>query len=228
MVVVLVVFTVAAFILADAYLSTRRQRARQLSLVTEGGPPAATGPPLPAVEQLFLHPAHAWVQLSPGGEVTVGASDLAANFAGDLAAVELPEAGSHLRQGQSAWTLVSSRDRRLDMVMPIEAEVLEVNRELLDDPKRVQHSPYGDGWILRARAKSLGEGLRNLLRGAAARAWREASRASVTAKLRPALGARALDGGEWAVGFGDRLEDADWEALREELFPTEDPPIAAD
>ena len=43
-----------------------------------------------------------------------------------------------------------------------------------------------------------------------------------------ALGARALDGGEWAVGFGDRLEDADWEALRGELFPTEDAPIAAD
>ena len=53
----------------------------------------------------------------------------------------------------------------------------------------------------------------------AAEAWIDGIRAKVTARLSPALGTVALDGGEWATGFGERLEDVDWDALVNELFP---------
>ncbi|MBI5711143.1 MAG: hypothetical protein HZC42_12720 [Candidatus Eisenbacteria bacterium] len=84
MVVVLVVLTVAAFLLADWYLIRRRQDAAQAAAVA-------------AEAGLFLHPGHTWVRIGADGAVLVGASDFAASFAGALAAIELPRAGARLR-----------------------------------------------------------------------------------------------------------------------------------
>ena len=53
--------------------------------------------------------------------------------------------------GESAWTLVSSRDRRLKQTMPIDGKVVAVNQELIEDPDLANSSPYEKGWILYRR-----------------------------------------------------------------------------
>jgi glycine cleavage system H protein len=151
--------------------------------------------------------------------VAIGASDFASSFAGDISKVELPEQGARLRQGERAWTLVASENRRLTQTMPIEGEVVEVNRELANDPLLAQRHPYGAGWILRIRPVRLRENLQNLLPDGLTDFWRGATLTKVNALLRPELGALANDGGEWVAGFGGSLSDEDWEAIRRELFP---------
>ena len=96
-----------------------------------------------------------------------------------------------------------------------------LNRKLLRDPQMLQRSPYADGWVLKARARRLGECLRNLLHGRAAETWLDGSKMGVTSQLSPALGALAQDGGEWVAAFGDLLPDEEWETLRKEHFPTD-------
>jgi hypothetical protein len=103
--------------------------------------------------------------------------------------------------------------------MPIDGKVVAVNSDLLTDPKRAQESPYDSGWVLRVRPRGFARYLNNLMSVPAAEPWLDGIRAKVTARLSPAIGTVALDGGEWETGFGERLEDGDWEALQQELFP---------
>ena len=39
-----------------------------------------------------------------------------------------------------------------DLFSPVTGEVIEVNAALADDPTVVNRSPYGDGWMIRARS----------------------------------------------------------------------------
>jgi hypothetical protein len=50
--------------------------------------------------------------------------------------------------------------------------------------------------------------------------WIGTTQERISELLSPALGTLAHDGGELIAGFGDRLEDADWETLKKDLFST--------
>jgi glycine cleavage system H lipoate-binding protein len=212
MVVFLVLLTFVTFILIDWYLLRRRRMALQSALSEASG---TAGSPL----GLFFHPGHTWVRPLPGGLVSVGASEFALNFAGNVSAVELPKDRGRLRQGETAWTLVSARKRRLDQTMPVEGKVIAVNRDLLRNPHMARQSPYRAGWILCIRPRSLRRNLRDLMRASAAKSWLDATRSRVLGRIPSPLGAVSPDGGEWLPGFGDQLDDADWKALRDDLFP---------
>jgi glycine cleavage system H protein len=211
MAVVLVLMTFGVFLLVDWYLvrEHRKVRERELRLVRADAD-GEVGP--------LFHPGHGWIRLSPDGTATLGVSEFAAHFAGDVQAVELPEIGRRLRQGGRGWTFFSSRDRRLDIPSPIDGTVVEVNRGLGRNPRLAQEFPYDAGWTVKVRPKRLARGARNLLRGETAGRWLDAVRDVVTGRLGQSAGAVAYDGGAWAAGFGDDIDDRTWRELRLDLF----------
>ncbi|HEU4335087.1 MAG TPA: hypothetical protein VFT32_11375 [Candidatus Eisenbacteria bacterium] len=223
MVPILAFLTFAAFIGAAWLLSREEQEARESSL----GDEALRAPPLPgfattAPSRVYLHPGHVWVRVAPDGLATVGASDFAAQFVGALSGVEMPEPGRRLRQGEPAFTLVSSKNRRLTQAMPLDGEIVAVNHHLAGGPTgapEAANRPGNESWILKVRPSRLAENVQNLLTGSTADAWNDFSGMRLNATLMPALGRVANDGGVWLEHFGDRLDDSDWLALRRELFP---------
>jgi len=222
MVPVLVLLTFAAFIGAG-YLLFHRRRATAEGPSTDAALRATSAIALaPQPEAAFyLHPGHVWVSLSPDGLAAVGASDFAANFAGALSKVEMPAEGTRLRQGEPAWTLVSSRNRRLTQVMPVDGEVIAVNPELTRDLGVVRRPAGQGGWILKIRPTRLQESVQSLFTGALADTWKEVAGLRLSAMLTPALGRVANDGGVWLANFGDMLDDSVWTSMREDLFPLE-------
>ena len=150
MVFILVLITIAALLAVDWYLVRRRQTTPELAGASGKRIPTAMLP-----MEFFLHPGHAWASVRSAQRVEVGADHFAPGFAGALAGVELPEPGARLRQGESAWTLVSSSGRRLTQPMPVDGEVLEVNPRLKADPDLVGREPYREGWLLRIRPRRL-------------------------------------------------------------------------
>jgi glycine cleavage system H protein len=219
MVVILVILTAATILTLEWYLSHRRQLAAQVVRARSPMPAGRDKSGVLSLEGFLFHPGHTWVRVHEDGLASVGVTDFAANFAGDVCGIELPNEGDRLQQGQPAWTLVSARKRHLQQLMPIDGRVLAINRDLLRDPDLAQRDPYEAGWILRVRPRNLPSNLSNLLPARAARAWIDATRARIAAQLNPSLGSLAYDGGEWAAGFGDRIEDPEWEELRQDLFP---------
>jgi glycine cleavage system H protein len=222
MVPILVLLTFAAFIGAGWLLFQWRRATAEGPSTDEAPRPI---PALAAVPQadspLYLHPGHVWVSVAPDGLAVVGASDFAANFAGALSEVELPREGTRLRQGEPAWTLVSARHRKLTQVMPVDGEVVAVNREILGDLGLINRAPLREGWILKVRPTRLAESLKSLFTGPLADTWKEVAGLRLNAMLAPALGRVAQDGGVWVARFGDMLDDSVWNAMREDLFPTQ-------
>lgn len=206
MTVLFVIITIALLLTLDWYLVRKRERRR----VQTGVAGAERG--------VWFHPGHAWVRVRDDELVSVGATGFASNFPGTVKSIELPAEGSVLEAGEPAWTIVSTRGRRLRQVMPIDGEVVAVNAAVRRSPRLAQSSPYGDGWLLRVRPRNLGRSLRRLLSGADARELMDETLRKLNAQLQPAVGAVAQDGGEWSPAFGDRLDDLQWEVLRAEMF----------
>lgn len=209
----LVLCMVCIALAAHLYLTRQRQRAaaRARSAVRFVEVAPSIGP---AADQRF-HPGHTWVQRHDERLASVGVSALAANFVGELQSIEAPAEGSRLEPDARALTLVAKNGRRLRLPVPIGGKVLAVNDALARDPALVQRRPYDQGWILRLKPRGASE---ELAPPSVAQRWFDQARAALSARLSPVPSTVAFDGGEWVHAFGERLDDDEWRALRDELF----------
>lgn len=98
---------------------------------------------------------HEWVRLE-GETAAVGITDFAQQELGDVVFVELPAAGTSVKQGQT-FGAVESVKAASDLYSPLSGEVMEANGALNDSPDTVNKNPYGEGWMLKVRPADLGE-----------------------------------------------------------------------
>ncbi len=98
---------------------------------------------------------HEWVRAEED-VVTIGITDYAQSALGDIVFVELPAVGQEMEHEQPFGS-VEAVKAVSDLYSPVNAEVIEVNAALEDDPTLVNQSPYGDGWMLKARLGDLSE-----------------------------------------------------------------------
>lgn len=92
---------------------------------------------------------HEWVRLE-GDTAIVGITEFAQSELGDVVFVELPEAGSSVKQGQS-FGVVESVKAASDLYAPVSGQVVEVNGYLQDAPDLVNREPYTGGWMLKVK-----------------------------------------------------------------------------
>ena len=88
---------------------------------------------------------HEWARLD-GGRVRVGITDFAQDALGDVVFVDLPTVGQEVTAG-SALGEVESTKSVSEIYAPVSGKVVEVNAELADAPERLNHDPYGEGWL---------------------------------------------------------------------------------
>lgn len=220
MVLILVLLTFAAFVLVGLIAARGRQTAAEGPSTDEAlRAVPAVDPDVGSTPTYYLHPGHVWVRLAPDGLAKIGASDFAANFVGALSGVDVPQEGAILRQGEPAWTLVSARNRQLTQAMPLDGEVVAVNRKFVSDRPPFSNRSREAEWILQVRPTRLREDLQSLFSGAMAEAWKEVAGLRLNAVLSPALGRLANDGGVWLANFGDMFDESVWLAMRQDLFP---------
>jgi glycine cleavage system H protein len=91
---------------------------------------------------------HEWARVLPDGLVEIGITDHAQHALGDLVFVEVPEAGRRLGE-RDPLAVVESVKAASDVYSPIAGEVKAVNTGLASEPERINHEPYGAGWIAR-------------------------------------------------------------------------------
>jgi glycine cleavage system H protein len=90
---------------------------------------------------------HEWVKVE-GGIATTGVTNYAATQLGDMVYVEMPAAGTQVKQGESAGALESVK-AAADFYSPLSGEVTERNEKLLDDPGTINEDPFGAGWFMK-------------------------------------------------------------------------------
>ena len=106
-------------------------------------------------EDLKFAEDHEWAR-KEGGNIRIGISDFAQDQLGDITFAELPAIGDVLEQGEEFGTLESTKAVS-ELYLPVGGEVVDVNRQLEDDPGLVNRDPYGKGWIVLVKPESMDE-----------------------------------------------------------------------
>jgi len=81
-----------------------------------------------------------------GSRVRVGLSDFTQRRNGDVAFVEMKEAGTAVRVGEEVGA-VETIKANLSIPSPLNGVVVEVNPALESSPELVNLDPYGRGWL---------------------------------------------------------------------------------
>jgi len=106
-------------------------------------------------EDLFYTESHEWVR-DEGGQVTIGLTDYAQSQLKDIVYVDMPEAGSEFKKGESIG-VVESVKTVADVYSPVTGKVVEANFTLKDHPQFVNEDPYGKGWLIKMEIQDRGE-----------------------------------------------------------------------
>ena len=98
-------------------------------------------------EDLHYTKDHEWVRTEGDGEtLRVGVTDYAQDALGDIVFVTLPEAGSHITEGEACGEIESTKSVS-DVYAPVTGTVTERNEALDASPELVNSDPYGEGWL---------------------------------------------------------------------------------
>lgn len=92
---------------------------------------------------------HEWVKMD-GDIATTGITDYAQSELGDVVFLELPEEDDEVTMG-SPFGSIEAVKTVADLFAPVSGIVTEVNRELEDNPEKVNQDPYGDGWLIKVK-----------------------------------------------------------------------------
>lgn len=109
-------------------------------------------------EDLRYHEKHMWVR----EDGTVGLSDFAQSWLGELERIEVSGPGTTVAQGEVLGQTESFKFVR-DLYSPVSGKIRRVNTEALDKPGIINEDPYGSGWIAVIEMSDPGE-LDGLLR----------------------------------------------------------------
>jgi len=176
--------------------------------------------PAGAAAEWFLMPAdrvfhrgHAWLKDATDGLVTVGLDDFAAKLVGPLSRVSLPAIGTAVGQGETAWRLVASDGRTVDMLSPVDGTVVELNTSLASAPEAVETDPYEQGWLMKVRPSRLRANRMSLLSGQGAHRWMDEAVGGLRGHCAPGLGALAQDGGAPLSGMARAIDPGHWDRL---------------
>jgi glycine cleavage system H protein len=122
-------------------------------------------------ENLYYTNDHEWIKVE-GTTGTVGITDFAQHQLGDIVFVDVASVGETLEEGETFGTIEAVKTVS-DLFMPINAEVIEFNDALNNEPELINKDPYDAGWIVKVTIADTSK-LANLLNASQYKALVEA------------------------------------------------------
>lgn len=171
---------------------------------------------LPA-EGVYFHQGHSWAAPEDGKVVRVGMDDFAQKMLGKIDAIKFPKVGSQVTQGEEAWSLLVG-SKSIEMLSPVDGEIVEINEKLLSSPESIAEDPYGQSWLMKVRTPKVSSNLKNLLTGDLARKWMDGVRENLQARMNYNLGAVYQDGGVPVDGIARSLDREKWDEIVKDFF----------
>ena len=170
-------------------------------------------------KNVYYHPGHSWVRPENNNIVKVGIDDFAQKLLGKPESLELPEANFRVEQGEIGWR-IQSDSKLIDVLSPVNGNVIAVNEEVLKSPELIEQDPYGKGWLFKVQVSKMKPNLRNLLSGKLAVAWMENTVRTLQERMAGDLGVVMQDGGLPVSGFAKALSPDKWDDIAAEFLLT--------
>ena len=106
-------------------------------------------------DNLHYSKDHEWVRVE-GDTAVIGITDHAQEQLGDVVYVELPKVGDEFA-GNDSFGSVESVKAVSEIFTPVSGKISATNDSLNDEPEKVNHDPYGEGWMIKMTMKNSGE-----------------------------------------------------------------------
>ncbi|MDY6861473.1 MAG: glycine cleavage system protein GcvH [Thermodesulfobacteriota bacterium] len=103
---------------------------------------------------------HHWIELNDSN-ATLGISYYYQEQLKEVIYVEFPEAGKRININDTIVTIETSK-AVVDIPTPLTCEILETNKNLLENPNLIKEDNYGEGWIAKIKVENQAE-LENFL-----------------------------------------------------------------
>jgi glycine cleavage system H protein len=98
---------------------------------------------------------HEWIKVD-GNTGIIGITEYAQGELGDVVFVDIDPNLSEIKKGESFGTIEAVKTVS-DMFAPCSGKVLELNKELTDNPEFINNDPYGKGWMIKIEINELSE-----------------------------------------------------------------------
>jgi glycine cleavage system H protein len=106
-------------------------------------------------DELKYHAEHDWARIE-GDQATFGVTWFAQDSLGEIVFFDLPDVGKEIRANQP-YAEIESVKAVSDVFAPLSGEIVEVNDALSESPEKINHDPYGDGWLVKVKLSDPGE-----------------------------------------------------------------------
>jgi DNA-binding response OmpR family regulator len=112
---------------------------------------------------VYFLPEHAWVKLEPDRTARIGMAPEFASTVGEVVDLELPDEDALIEQGRYCVVVRAEDGVEHYLHAPLSGRVVEVNRELQEDPELAVRDPGGEGWLLRVEPQDPDREIENLV-----------------------------------------------------------------
>ncbi len=107
------------------------------------------------IDHFWYTKEHEWINVEDNVG-TMGITDHAQHALGDVTYVELPEEEAEVDQFEQ-FVSVESVKAASDIYAPLGGRVIEINRDLEDNPALINKDCYGKGWIAKIDIRDVDE-----------------------------------------------------------------------
>lgn len=218
MVFALVIATFLVAVAIDAFVIKRLVHKKAKELAKREAIDQYLAPQVEEAQDMLFHQGHTWVRVLRA-VVEVGLDDFTSRLVGEITKIDTPEAGTKLQKGKKAWT-IHFGDRSLTQLAPITGRIIEVNQELLSDPKSLNDSPYKNAWIIKILPDALTSEVPDLYTPSRFYKWVDLQKARLVQESFPEMGMAYGDGATMINGAARSIDSEKWQQIAKKLFGT--------
>jgi len=160
----------------------------------------------------YYHYGHSWVHVLHGGCVRIGIDDFMAKVFGRAKGIDLPPAGTSLKQGRVGW-LLARNGHRAPVQSPLSGTVMAVNHEVLANPDQIHEAPYDKGWLFHLEPSFLRQESQMLYFGKTSRQWMEKEHDGLLQLMGPEYERLAATGAETIEDLFGAFPELGWTRL---------------
>lgn len=169
-------------------------------------------------KEYFYHQGHAWVKPVEENVVTIGLDDFSQKLIGKIDDVKMPDVGTYIKQGEKGLSVIAN-STPIDILAPVDGEVIAVNQAIKSTPDLINSDPYGKGWLIKAKVPNFRANKSGLFSGEFAKVWLDELRNRLMTRLSPQLGTVVLDAGPAVTGIAEKIAGERWyEVVKEFLL----------
>lgn len=106
-------------------------------------------------ENLKYTKDHEWISVD-GNIGTIGITDFAQGELGDVVFIDIDPSVSEVSKGESFGSIEAVKTVS-EIYAPCSGKIVEINKELADNPELVNSDPYGFGWMVKIEIRDINE-----------------------------------------------------------------------